>query len=317
MENKSNIEGLVFDIQRWSIHDGPGVRTVVFLKGCPLHCIWCCNPESQSVRNELVFFKDKCIGCHRCKKNCPFEAVTIENGKQVYNREICKVNCFDKGLNLFPCTKECYAKAIRPVAEVKTVDDVMKEVEKDSGIYKESNVGGLTIGGGEMSMQPQFSLSLLKRAKESGITTAIETCGFANWVTFEAFLTFVDYIYCDIKFFDSKRHEELTGQKNNLILKNAVRMSRFAKDNGKYFTIRIPLIPGISEFDDFKKILDFVKKECADITAVEIMPYHRLGRGKYLDLGRDYSLMDLMPFTEEELKPFRELLISYNFIKTL
>ena len=310
-------EGLVFNIQRWSIHDGPGVRTVVFLKGCPLRCTWCCNPESQEYCNELAFFKDKCIGCHTCIKNCPNGAVKLVDGVQQYDREICRTECYKKGLNSFPCTKECYGKALRPIAELKTVDQVMEEVMKDVGIYKESKVGGLTLSGGEMMSQPGFSLSLLKAAKKNNITTAIETCGVAKWDMYEEILKYVDYLFCDIKFFDAEKHKKHTGQDNLMILENVVKMSQFAYDNTVFYTIRIPLVPTISELSDFRRILDFVRDSCNKNTCVELMPYHRLGRGKYQDLGMEYEYMDLQPYKEEEIKPFKDLLASYGFKENL
>lgn len=306
-------DGLVCNIQRWSIHDGPGVRTVVFMKGCPLKCAWCCNPETQLYPNELVFFKDKCIACHRCIKNCPNGAVKLVDGKQVYDREICAKTCYKKKLNVFPCTKECYSKAIRPVAELKSVDQVMNEVLKDTGIYEESKVGGLTLSGGEMMSQPGFSLALLKAAREKNITTAIETCGYGKWEIYEQIIDYVDYLFYDIKYFDSDKHELYTGKDNKLIYENLIKMSKVCKEKGIFFTVRVPLIPTISTLEDFKNILDFVKENCSEDTACEIMPYHRLGRGKYIDIGRDYEYMDLQPYKEEEIKPFKDLLATYGF----
>ncbi|QQO11443.1 glycyl-radical enzyme activating protein [Breznakiella homolactica] len=306
-------KGLVFDIQRWSIHDGPGVRTVVFLKGCPMRCNWCCNPESQNLHNELVFFKDKCIGCHRCVSLCPHGAVTLEDGRQAYNRKICRETCYKEGLNVFPCTKQCYAKAIRAVAELKTVDEVIREVMKDELMYQKSRVGGLTLSGGEASMQDAFAYSLLERAKSLGITTAMETCGIASWEVFEKLLNSLDYLFLDIKLFDNELHKTFMGTGNELVLSNAVEMSKLMDRLQKDFTVRIPVIPTVSSLPDFRNILDFVKGNLSPQTSVEIMPYHRLGRGKYEDLGIEYSLTDLEPCTEESLKPYRELLASYQF----
>lgn len=318
MYNKNNeLAGLVFDIQRWSLHDGPGIRTVVFLKGCPLSCAWCCNPESQTFYNELVFFKDKCIGCHSCVDLCPYGAIELKEGRQYYNREICKENCYKNGLNEFPCTTKCYGKALRPVASLKTVDEVMHEVMKDEGIYKESKVGGLTISGGETTGQPEFALELLKSAKEKGLTTAIESCGVCSSLIFDKILPYVDYMFMDIKLFDSEKHKKYTGVDNKTIFENVRLVSEIMEKREKDFIVRVPLIPTVSDTEDFEKIVQFVKNNLSVNTQMEIMPYHRLGRGKYADLGRTYEFMELKPYTEEELKPFRSILEKYGYGKVV
>ena len=305
--------GRIFDIQRWSLHDGPGIRTVVFLKGCPLRCLWCSNPESQEFYNELAFFSDKCIACHRCLQLCPNDAVKIENGRQYYDRTICADTCYRQGLETFPCTAQCYSKALRSVARVLTVDQVMNEVMKDEGIYKESGIGGVTVSGGEPLSQPEFVRNLFVAAKAKNITTAMETCGYSPWESFANILESTDFLYMDIKAFDPKLHYELTGTDNKQILQNAVKASLLMREHGKGMVVRIPVIPTLTRFEDFIMVLEFIKRELTEDTSVELMPYHRFGRNKYSDVGKVYALMDLEPLPEEELKPYRDSLASYSF----
>ncbi len=311
--NSRQREGLVFNIQRWSIHDGPGVRTVVFLKGCPMRCVWCCNPESHKTYNELVFFKDKCIDCGRCISCCPNGAIEVMEGVRRIDRKICTDICYNERLHVFPCTKQCYGKALSSAAELKTVDDVMKEVMKDELMYKKSSVGGLTLSGGEAVMQHEFSLALFKSAKEKNISTAMETCGLGAWNMYEQLMEYIDYLFFDIKIWDSEKHKKYVGTDNKDILENAKKASYWMSGRGKDFIVRIPVIPTISEIDDFEMILKYIKTECSPDVSVEIMPYHRLGRGKYADLGMEYGLMDLEPFAKDELAKYTELLHSYNF----
>lgn len=315
MKSNNNIEntGRIFDIQRWSLHDGPGIRTLVFLKGCPLRCLWCSNPESQEFNNELAFFKDKCITCFRCVNNCPHNAVTVVEGLPSFDRSICEKTCYCQGLNVFPCTTECYAQSIRPVAKVITVENVMKEVMKDELIYQQSKFGGLTISGGEPLYQAIFTKELLMAAKNAGITTAIETSGYATWNTIEEVLPYIDYFFLDLKAFDDELHKNLIGVSNTMIFSNAQKISKFIADNGKQMTVRIPIIPQHTKFEDFIKILQFVKNELDPSVSVEIMAYHRLGRNKYADIGKTYQLFDLDPFKPEELQPYHDAIKSFGF----
>jgi len=305
--------GKVFDIQRWSLHDGPGIRTVVFLKGCPLRCAWCSNPESQEFHNELVFFKDKCIACFRCIENCPYGAVTVKDSYPFFDRTICGKECYSKGLDEFPCTKECYSQAIRPIARVMSVQEVMKEVMKDELIYQQSKVGGLTISGGEPLSQPHFAKQLFISAKEAGITTAIESTGYAKWEVIKEVIPYIDYFFLDLKAYDDDLHKRLVGVSNGLIFSNATKISRLLAEMDKPLTVRIPVVPQNTQFEDFKKLLRFIKDELDSSVEVEIMAYHRLGRNKYGDLGKSYELFDLEPFSKEELKPYHDAVHSFGF----
>ena len=309
-------KGNVFDIQRWSLHDGPGIRTVVFLKGCPLRCRWCSNPESQEFYNELAFFKDKCISCFRCVENCPHDAISIVDGTISIDRLICERICYEHHLNEFPCTRECYSQALRSVANVMSIQEVMKQVMKDELIYRQSEFGGLTVSGGDPLYQAKFTRDLFIAAKDAGITTAIETSGYASWETIQEILPYIDYFFLDLKTFNDTIHQKLTGVSNHVIYENASKISLYIAENGKKMTIRIPVIPDHTEFEDFKAMLSFIKENLDASVMVEIMPYHRLGRNKYADIGKKYGLFNLEPFNPEELQIYHDVLASFDFPTT-
>jgi pyruvate formate lyase activating enzyme len=185
-----------------------------------------------------------------------------------------------------------------------SVGEVMREVMKDSQVYEESD-GGVTLSGGEPLMQPDFALGLAKEAKENWLNVAIESCGFAPWESYEAILEFVDLVFLDIKYFDKGKHKEYTGQDNAPILENAPRIADFMRKKGGTLVVRTPIVPGLIDPEDINQIARFVRDEMPGVKALELMPYHRLGRGKYGDIGRDYSLNDLLPPSEAQIAPFR------------
>jgi pyruvate formate lyase activating enzyme len=303
--------GMVFDIQRWSLHDGPGIRTIVFLKGCPLRCTWCCNPESQAPHAELALFADKCIGCHRCIALCPHGAISATARGLQTDWSVCRSTCYNATASSFPCTAKCYSKARRAIGGMISVDEVMTEVLKDSGIYGQGG-GGMTLSGGEPMSQCDFARDLAQAAKENWLQVAMETCGFAPWSSYQEILPFVDFLFLDIKYFDEKRHQELTGQTNKLILENAPLMADSMRQKGGKIVVRIPVIPGLTDHEDVEKIARFVSTRMPGVETLELMPYHRLGRGKYGDIGRQYELGDLQPPGEEQMQTFREIVSHHG-----
>lgn len=268
------MEGSIFDIQRFSLHDGPGIRTTVFMKGCPLRCSWCHNPESISPKPLLSFIPGKCIGCGTCFENCPAVAHENSDGQHVIDRSKCSV--------CGKCTEECYSKALETVGRTESVDEVMKEVLADKLFYENSE-GGMTLSGGEPTQQFDFTLELLKRAKEEGLHTAVETCSFCKYEKLEHLAEYTDLFLCDFKETNPEKHKEFTGVDNNLIIENIIKLH----DAGNKVLLRCPIIPTLNDRDEhFKGIADLYHKmpECE---GVEIMPYHRLGEGKLHRLGDD------------------------------
>lgn len=252
MNDYRNVTGRIFDIQRYSIHDGPGIRTIIFLKGCALRCKWCCNPESQSFDVETMMI----------------------NGKpKVMGKDV-------------------------------TVAEVMETVKKDLPYYKRSG-GGITLSGGECLLQPEFSLGLLKAAKEMGLSTAIESMAFAKYETIEKLLPYLDTYLMDIKHIDANKHKEFTGHENRQMLENAVRV---AMSRQTELVIRVPVIPGFN--DTQKELMDIAKfaDNLPGVSKIHILPYHAYGRGKYEGLGREYPMGDAKSPENEKMQEFKEMI---------
>lgn len=290
-------KGLIFDIQRYSIHDGPGIRTLVFMKGCPLSCIWCCNPESQSPSQEIMVTPNKCIGCKRCIEVCPTGAA--EKKDPLEARELCIV-CGS-------CVKACPSTARQLVGRYMSLEEVMKEVEKDFPFYQRSG-GGMTVTGGEPLMQADFVRMLLKSCQEKGIHTAIETCGYAEWKDFKNVLEYVDLTLYDIKYMNSEKHRELMGVGNELILQNAKKVAKLGKD----MVIRVPVIPDCNDsLENMEAIAEFART-LEGVEEIHLLPYHRLGESKYDRLGKSYKLKGVKPLDKESLSKQKKVIESYQ-----
>lgn len=271
-------KGLIFNIQKFSIHDGQGIRTLIFMKGCPLECLWCSNPESQSFLEEIMYVKKNCIQCQKCGQVCPQNAVDMENLE--IDRERCKA--------CGTCTKTCYANAKKLVGKTMSVSDLMEKIEKDRIFYRNS-AGGVTVGGGEPTSQPKFVAALLKECKRLNIHTAIETCGYGQWDAIKEIFDYLDQVFFDLKHMDAAEHQRLTGVSNGLILENAKNIAEKMKD----VTFRIPLIPGYNdEEENIRRTGEWVKALMTDENdlKVEILPYHALGTDKYTWLDKEYQV---------------------------
>ena len=275
------MQGCVFNVQKYSVHDGPGIRTIIFLKGCPLHCKWCSNPESQSRKPQIAYNPDKCIGqeCLRCASVCPRQNIAIlQTGKIWINHQNC--------LNCLACAQACPAQAITVYGQYQTPQYFINQVEEDQIFYARST-GGLTLSGGEPTMQPEFATQLLKEAKRRGLTTAIETCGAIPWDICHSVYDYLDFIHFDIKHLDPAKHQAWTGQDNTVIL-DTFRQMRAAYPQTPCI-VRTPIIPHFNDTaDDIAAIRDFVKT--FPNTTYEVLRYHRYGRARYACLGRDYPL---------------------------
>lgn len=295
------IKGLVFDIQRWSIHDGYGIRTNVFLKGCPLRCQWCSNPESQRLTPELAFFPDKCIRCGRCERNCPRRAIRLTEAGHRVDRSICAAACY-QGKGDFECTKECYARALKVMGEETSAEDVMREVLSDKGIYETSG-GGVTFTGGEPFAQPEFLMELLRLSKENGLHTTIETCACARWEDIERALPYLDFLFVDLKILDPEKHEAYTGAPNALVLENLIRINGYLRSHSATLAIRMPVIPGVNDApEDVERTARWIREHLSEVNIFQLLPYHRLGRGKYENIGQTCPFEEAAPPDEARME---------------
>lgn len=282
--------GIVFNIQHYSLHDGPGIRTAVFLKGCPLRCIWCANPESQVRERELVWKEEACIGCQSCVKLLPkgefhFEATGL---------------CWNHVEDRDHACKVCPSQALHMIGEEKTVSQVLDIVERDAAFYETSH-GGLTLSGGEPLGQPAFAIALLKEAKRRHIHTAIETSGYTKWETFREAAQYLDYMQLDIKVWDDALHRRVTGVSNQLILENFRRVREAYPQLP--IRVRTPVVPDINDNEEeLGRIAELVHSY--PNTEYELLKYHRLGLPKYQLLRRAYGMghVELPEYRFQELK---------------
>ncbi len=278
-----SVSGWVFDVQRFSLHDGPGIRTVVFLKGCPLHCAWCANPESQQPGPQIAWFENLCAGCGRCAEACPRGAVSMDGGRVRTDRRLCTA-CGD-------CAAACSRGARRLMGREVTVDEVMAEVRRDAPFFRRSG-GGVTFSGGEPLTQPAFLLECLQRCRRWGYHTAVETCGQARWDDLRAVAAVTNLFLYDLKEFDSARHEELTGVGNELILENLENLLALGAD----VTVRVPVVPGANDDRESLRALATFVAVHPRLGRVELLPCHALGAHKY-------AALDRMPPTAERPEP--------------
>jgi pyruvate formate lyase activating enzyme len=291
--------GLVFDIRKFSIHDGPGIRTTVFFKGCSLNCWWCHNPESQSLKTEFIFREDRCIHCETCVEVCSQNALSLQNGIMYFDEGKCNF-CAE-------CVSNCYADAREIVGKMMSADDVIIELEKDRAFYDQSG-GGITISGGEPLVQADFLFELVKACKARDLHVALDTSGYASWNTFEKVCPYVDLFLYDLKLIPNELHRKFTGVSNRLILENLEKLSE--KDH--HIMIRVPIIPGITDtYENIKEIGLFASR-LKGIDRIDILPYHKAAVAKYERSGKKYKLPDLEAPSESRMNEIAEQLSSYG-----
>ncbi len=291
--------GIVFNIQRFSIHDGPGIRTIVFLKGCPLRCAWCSNPESQDPKPVLLFSQKKCISCGTCEKVCPLKAITFNSSPYpIIDRSICD--------SCGRCVEECCTEALYFEGKSRTVEEVIAEVEKDRAFYTNSG-GGLTLSGGEVLAQPRFAYALLAIAQDRGLHTAIETTGFAQPEVLQKVVSKVDLVLYDFKHYDAVRHLAKTGVDNALIISNLQMLC----EKKQPLVVRIPVIPGfndsLEDAAEFGRILSAFKVE-----EVNLLPFHQMGEHKYTLLDKEYQYHGTKSIREENLAEYRQIMADFD-----
>ena len=266
--------GIIFDIKRFSIHDGPGIRTTAFLKGCPLACQWCHNPESQSFQPELIFRPDRCLVCGECVIACPTGSIRMEEGRILQDRDTCQV-CGD-------CVSVCYPGARELIGYSTTPTALVEELARDRVFYEESG-GGVTFSGGEPLAQPDFLEECLSLCRDAGLRTALDTCGAAPWEELERQLPYLDLVLYDLKLFDDDLHQDYTGFSNQGILENFQRLV----ETGVEVRVRRPVIPGVNDSrEEIEKLGEYLANYIGKI-GIDLLPYHGLSADKYLRLGRE------------------------------
>jgi glycyl-radical enzyme activating protein len=287
-KQETSLTGTIFDIQRAGMYDGPGVRTVVFLKGCPLRCLWCHNPESQKMAKQIAFRPDSCVLCGECAKICNHGAHLLEGDAHQYRREEC-VLCEE-------CIDGCAFEALQVSGRLVTPEEVLDEVVRDR-IYYEQSGGGMTLTGGEPMLQLRFTLALLQGAKDQGLHTCIETCGFAPPEAYRQILPLVDLFLFDYKATDPQVHKMLTGADNRRINENL----RLLADNGARLWLRCPMIAAVNDSPEHLAAIAALEREYPQIDRVQIMPYHNIGNDKYNRYGMANPL-PAIPTTDESTK---------------
>jgi pyruvate formate lyase activating enzyme len=297
---------LVFNIQKFSTHDGDGVRTTIFFKGCPLKCRWCHNPESQRYEKELIFHHNKCVVCGKCVVKCPQQANSIVDGKLVFDRDKCTA-C---GV----CTDWCIKEAREIAGKEYTVDELVKEAKKDQIFYEQSG-GGVTLSGGEvMAQNIDYIEQLCKRLHREGISVFIDTSGYTKYENLKRLIPFADVFLYDIKAIDSEEHKDYIGVDNALILENLVKLS----NDGAGIYARLPIIGKVNATDEYiNSVIRFLEDNHVKVQQVNLLPYHDIGKGKYASLDRPYDEASMVKPDKELMEHFKTMFEEHGFTKVL
>ena len=298
-------KAFIFNKQKYNMYDGPGVRTLVFFKGCPLRCKWCSNPEGLEKKYQIMFKPTLCTSCGACSAVCPVKIHKIEaDGMHTINR---KIDCIGCG----KCVDACLQDALKVTGEMQTISELLDYIEEDRAFYEQSG-GGVTLGGGEVTSQPEAAKNLLMACKQVGINTAIETCGYAKKENILQIAEFTDLILFDIKHINSEKHFELTGVRNETILENLEELLR-RRHNVK---IRMPMLKGINDSKgEIRGVIEFLMpyKDYKNFKGIDLLPYHKLGVNKYTQLGLEYPIAGDPSLSEEELDKIEGWIKNYDF----
>lgn len=296
---------LVTNIQKYSIHDGDGIRTSVFFKGCPLKCVWCHNPEMQAFQKQVLTNREKCTGCGFCVKGCPNGAIRMEDGKAVTDRSLCG--------GCGACTDYCLRNIREVAGQEYEVRDLVKELKKDQMFYEQSG-GGITLSGGEvMCMDMEYIEKLVKALDDQGITVMIDTCGYAPYDNFRRILPYVNTFLYDIKAIDSEVHKKYMGVGNELILEN---LEKLSADQGRIY-IRIPVIREVNgDEESMQAVIDWLKAHDIHVAQVNLLPYHNTGSSKYSRLETEYEGVGFTAPDSEEMQHFVEMFQKAGFHNT-
>jgi len=282
-----------------TVHNGPGIRTLILLKGCPLHCLWCSTPESQEAGPEIGLYPAKCTRCGLCVPVCPLNAITLRGDDIGLDRTLCDA--------CGRCTEVCRPEAVTLLGRAMTVGALVDLARKDRVFYKHSG-GGVTISGGEPLLSPAFTAELARALKEEGIGVGIDTCGHAPWTNVEAVLPYIDFFLWDIKHMDPERHRKLTGVSNDLILRNA----RAVSERNIPIYIRVPVIPGYNDSEENIRAICEMARGLSSVVEVDLLPLHHLGKARYDSLNRDYPTAHLSLIPDRIMEEMKRLVESYG-----
>jgi pyruvate formate lyase activating enzyme len=289
----------VISITRMTVHNGPGMRTVILFKGCPLRCFWCSTPESQKETPEISVYPDKCIHCDQCVPVCPLNAINLTDETISIDRAICD--------NCGKCAEVCYTEALKLLGQEMTVQELLEEVKKDAVVYKHSG-GGVTVSGGEPLLKPEFALELFRAFKEDGISVGVDTCGYVPWENIKPVLPYIDFFLWDMKLMDDRKHREFTGVSNRRILDNI----RSVSERNVPIYIRLPVIPGYNDSEENIRATCEFARGLSSLVEINLLPMHHLGKVRYASLGRDYPIAGIPLIPDNILQDIKGLVESYQ-----
>ena len=298
-------KAFIFNKQKYNMYDGPGVRTLVFFKGCPLRCKWCSNPEGLERKYQIMFKPTTCVSCGSCVPVCPQKIHSISStGEHIIDRSIDCIGCGQ-------CVEACVPDALKVAGEQVPISELLEYVEQDRAFYDQSG-GGVTLGGGEVTSQPEAAINLLQACKQEGLHTAIETCGYTKKETILRFAEYVDLFLFDLKHIDPDRHFELTGVRNEMILENLEEL--IMKRN--HVKVRMPMLKGINDSEaEIRGVIEFLKpfREFKNFEGIDLLPYHKLGVNKYVQLGMDYPIEGDPSLDDADLDRIEGWIREYDF----